>query len=201
MSTRLLKDGHKVVFLGDSITEAGNGYVSVVEHMIGAVAPDLRVKCINAGVGGNKVPDMLERIGDDVIARDPDWVCVSVGINDVWHGMNGVPMERFAPLYNELVRTLQSQTVAKLALFTTTVISEDLESEFNRKLIPYNDFIRETAKKRKALLVPMNETFQETISAWHKVATDQRFTVDGVHMAPEGNYLMALTLLKAWNLM
>ena len=70
----------------------------------------MRVRCINAGIGGNKVGDMLERVGDDVIAHNPDWVTVSVGINDVWHGINGTPIDVFKEKYDELIRRLMDQT-------------------------------------------------------------------------------------------
>ena len=199
----LLKDGDKIAFLGDSITAAPGGYAGVVEAMIGALAPDLRVTIINSGVGGNKVGEMLARIGEDVIAHDPDWITVSVGINDVWHGLNGTPIDLFKQRYTELVDRLLNQTVARLALFTTTLIGEDLESEGNRKLIAYNDFIREVAHKRKCLLVPMNEEFHKAVTAWQKDSdgADLRFTTDGVHMTPVGNAMMATTLLRAWGLL
>ncbi len=195
----LVEDGDKIVFLGDSITAAPQGYVKLVESMIGALAPDMRVTCINSGVSGNKVGDLLNRIGEDAIAHDPDWITVSIGINDVWHGINGTPIDLFKELYDELVRRLTDQTVARLALFTTTVIGEDLENETNKKLIPYNDFIRETAARRNALLVPMNEEFHKAIAARRKTGdTDLYFTTDGVHMSPVGDCLMAVTLLRAW---
>lgn len=196
---RLIEDGDKIVFLGDSITAAPEGYVKLVESMIGALAPDIRITCINSGVSGNKVGDLLERIGEDAIAHDPDWITVSIGINDVWHGLNGTPIELFRERYEELVRRLMDQTVARLALFTTTVIGEDLENETNRRLIPYNDFIREIAARTGALLVPMNEEFHKAISRRRRVSTDGLyFTTDGVHMSPVGNCLMAVTLLRAW---
>jgi acyl-CoA thioesterase I len=196
----LIEDGDKIVFLGDSITAAPGGYVSMTDAMIGALQPGWSVACINAGVGGHKVGDMLARIGEDVIAHDPDWVTISVGINDVWHGLNGTPIDAFRERYVELVDRLANQTVAKLALFTTTVIGEDLENEANRRLIPYNDFIRKVAHDRNMLLVPMNEEFHKAITAWRKREewTDLRFTTDGVHMKPPGDMLMAMTLLSAW---
>jgi acyl-CoA thioesterase-1 len=197
--SRLVEDGDKIVFLGDSITAARDGYVKLVESMMGALAPDMRVTCINAGVSGNKVGDLLERIGEDAIAHDPDWITVSIGINDVWHGLNGTPIDIFKQRYKELVHRLAEQTVARLALFTTTVIGEDLENETNRRLIPYNDFIRETAAHVGALLVPMNEEFHKAISLRRRVSSDELyFTTDGVHMSPVGNCLMAVTLLRSW---
>ena len=197
----MLEDGQKIVFLGDSITQATDGYVGMVDHMMAELKPDLRFACINAGVGGNKVTDLIERVAADVVVHDPDWVTVSVGINDVWHGANGTPYEVFEQKYDELVRALADQTAARLVLFTTTVIGEDLESEANRQLVRYNDFIRRTASKRKAMLVPMDEVFHEAIRVWQTRSTALRFTRDGVHMTPAGNYLMAFALLRAWQVL
>lgn len=197
----MIRDGQKIVFLGDSITQAADGYVSVVEHMLGALVPGARVECVNAGIGGNKVTDMLARVDDDVISHCPGWVTVSVGINDVWHGPAGVPVELFRGKYEELVSRLAEHGSARLALFTTTVIGEDLRSEANQKLVPYNEFIRDTARRKNALLVDMNEAFRAAIAAWEAVGEGLRFTTDGVHMTPVGNCLMALTLLRAWELL
>jgi len=201
MSTKpLIENGNKIVFAGDSITAAPQGYVKVTENVIAALAPEMKLTFINAGIGGNKVTDLLVRVGEDIIAHDPDWITVSIGINDVWHGVNGTPLDVFAECYEELVRILQKQTVAQLALFTTTVIGENLDSEANRRLIPYNNIIRQTARKYKTLLVPMNEEFHKAISTWQQATgeNDLRFTTDGVHMQPAGDFLMALTLIRSW---
>jgi len=205
---RLIEDGQKIVFIGDSITQPADGYVGMTEQMLGALAPDARVTCVNVGIGGNKIPDLLARADQDLVAHDPDWITISIGINDVWHGINpewtqvtGVPIDEFAKLYDELIAKLKKETHAKLALFTTTVIGEDLESEGNTKLIPYNDYIRATAAKNNALLVEMNGAFHKAIEKWHTVGEGLKFTSDGVHMKPAGNYLMAITLLRAWGLL
>lgn len=197
----LLKDGQTIVFVGDSITQAGDGYVSVTQAIIGALIPDLGLAYVNSGVGGNNVRDLLDRIAETVIVHDPDWITVSVGINDVWHGQNGVEIEEFRDKYGELVERLGKQTVAKLALFTTTVIGEDLDGPGNKRLIDYNEHIRGVAKKRELLLVDMNTAFHEAISLWQKRGTELRFTTDGIHMTPAGNYLMAHTLAKAWRVL
>lgn len=197
----LLENGQKIVFLGDSITQASEGYVRAVQSIIGALMPEMKLEYINAGVGGNKVTDMLERVGSDVIAHDPDWVTVSVGINDVWHGHAGVPIAEFRPKYDELVSRLAKQTVAKLALFTTTVIGEELNNEANTRLIEYNDHIRAVAARGNHLLVDMNEAFRSAIVRRGASSLDLGFTTDGVHTNHVGAYLMAHTLAKAWGVL
>src|SRR5215510_5654482 len=54
-----LKKGEKIVFLGDSITQAGvgpKGYVTLVKQALAERHKDLGVEVIGAGISGNKVP-------------------------------------------------------------------------------------------------------------------------------------------------
>jgi lysophospholipase L1-like esterase len=68
----------KIVFLGDSLTWGGYGGSFIAE--IKKLLPDHEI--INAGVDGNTVVNLLERLGDDVLTHEPDGVFVMVGGND-----------------------------------------------------------------------------------------------------------------------
>ena len=62
----------KLVMIGDSITDAGrtqpageglfgalgNGYVSLVDALLGAAYPDYGIRVVNMGTGGNTVRDL-----------------------------------------------------------------------------------------------------------------------------------------------
>ena len=66
-----LQKGDRVVFLGDSITQAGagpGGYVTLVRETLDKEHKDLGVEVIGAGISGNKVPDLQGRLERDVIA-------------------------------------------------------------------------------------------------------------------------------------
>ena len=59
------EQGERIVFLGDSITEAGNqpgGYVSLVRDELAGRFPTLGIEVIGAGISGNKVPDLEARL-------------------------------------------------------------------------------------------------------------------------------------------
>ena len=76
-----LKKGDRIVFLGDSITQAGarpGGYVSLVRDQIDAKCKELGVEVIGAGISGNKVTDLQERLDRDVIAKKPSIVQISL---------------------------------------------------------------------------------------------------------------------------
>ncbi len=79
-------------------------------------------------------------------------------------------------------------------------IGEDPSNSNNRKLADYNDFLRSLAKEKGCLLADPNADMQAGLAAADE-ATRKRgnlFTTDGVHMNPEGNMLMASSVLRAF---
>lgn len=205
----LLKDRQFLVTLGNSITEGGEwpgGYVSIMRTALDVLYPERTIYIVNAGIGGHKSTDMSERFERDVLQYQPDWVTISVGVNDVWHGFDeshpqgggpgGVPL----PLYKEKVIDMIKRAQAagiQVTLFTTTVIMENLSSPENQKLVAYNAVVRELAKKYQCLLVDMDAAFRQALQPLQKSGMPDRgaFTNDGVHMLPAGNWLMAKTAL------
>jgi len=218
----LVKSGEKIGFLGDSITAAGwgnpAGYVRLV--IAGFAANGVNVEPVPAGIGGHKSNDMLARLERDVLNKKPQWMTLSCGVNDVWHGVTGVPLDdaqAAATVYKqeknnpkepekgtykknitEIVEKAQAAGV-KVMILTATVIKEDLKNDENHKLAPFNDFLRELAKDKHLLLADLNEDFQKRITAENKPG-EKVLTVDGVHMNTEGNKLMATGILRAFGL-
>ena len=81
----LVKDGQKVAFMGDSITQGGwgspGGYVRLV--VAGLEANGVKVTPIPAGISGHKSDQMLARLKKDALDKQPDWMTLSCGVNDV----------------------------------------------------------------------------------------------------------------------
>jgi lysophospholipase L1-like esterase len=191
----MLREGETVVFLGNSITQAGSqpeGYVSLVKLFCGVNG--YNVRAINAGISGHKSTDMLARLDADVLAHRPDWVSISCGVNDVWHGERGVPLADYKKSMTEMVdRCLTSG--AKVLLLTATPIYEDLDSPENGKLRAYNVFLRQLAKEKEVVLCDLFKAFEEVYSGKHR--DESLLTTDGVHMNGRGNRLMAREILRA----
>jgi lysophospholipase L1-like esterase len=200
-----LKTGDRIVTLGDSITEAG-GYQAFMRKVLDRFYPDLKVDIINAGVSGNKAPDMRERLRRDVIDRKPTIVTISCGINDVWHSFSftpsrGVDLETYKRLMTEMVRTLKASTRAEIYLLTPTVIYENLRSPENRKLEPYVQAVRDLARRESVHLVDLNDVFNFVLQAAQSGgAPDFHPTSDGVHMKPAGDFLIGASILRALNM-
>ncbi len=195
----LLHDGDSIVFLGDSITQAGKGpegYTTLFK--IFCDVNGYEVDVINAGIGGHKSNDMLARLQKDVLSHNPTWISISCGVNDVWHSFKekptGVPLPEYQKNMTEIVdKCLDSG--AKVILLTATPIYEKIDSPQNQKLKPYNAFLRQLAKDKKIILCDLNAIF---ISWYEKKLRDDRLlTTDGVHMNPRGNRIMAAEIIKS----
>jgi acyl-CoA thioesterase I len=67
----LLAGVTRIVTLGDSITQGGGqpgGYVWLLDRYLNAVYPDTPITVVNAGISGQKAPDMQARFERDVLA-------------------------------------------------------------------------------------------------------------------------------------
>ena len=89
-----IKSGDKVAFLGDSITAGGYGKAGGYVQLIGAglATNGVTVELIGAGISGHKSDQMLERLDRDVLKKNPQWMTLSSGVNDVWHGDKGIAL-------------------------------------------------------------------------------------------------------------
>ncbi|MEQ2007084.1 MAG: SGNH/GDSL hydrolase family protein [Limisphaerales bacterium] len=199
----LVKNGQTVAFMGDSITQGGwgspGGYVRLV--VAGLEANGVKVTPVPAGISGHKSNQMLARLQKDVLDKKPDWMTLSCGVNDVWHGTNGVPLDRYKTNITAILDQCQAAG-AKVVVLTATVITEELDGDNNKKLETYNDFLRALAKERKAPLADLYSQFATALKA-HPNTTGKpgrQLTSDGVHMAPAGDQLMARGVLQAFGL-
>ena len=211
----LLGKNSTLVCLGDSITEARDGYVKVVENLIHAGYPERNVKVVNSGIGGHKAPDMLARLQRDVIAHRPNVVTIHVGINDVWHGFrdwepardypegdgpNGVPIDVYEATVGRMVDTLRESGDAEIILVTPTVLGEDVDNPDNKAnavLAHYVAAMQRIAASRSTHLAPAHDDFVQAIRAGRSADPQFQLTTDGVHMNAVGNHVMALTVLAA----
>jgi lysophospholipase L1-like esterase len=209
-----VKSGEKIAFLGDSITQGGwqspVGYVRLV--IAGLGANGVQAEPVPAGISGHKSNDMLARLDHDVLSKHPQWMTLSCGVNDVWHGKGGVPLDDAAAAagewdanvaqrgtYKKNIAAIVDQAQAagiQVVMLTATVIQENLDGPENAKLAPFNDYLRSLAQEKKLRLADLNAMFHERIKAENKPG-QKVLTGDGVHMNPEGDKVMATGILKA----
>lgn len=203
-SRSLLKEGDRIIFLGDSITAQGNdpgGYVSIVRDTLTARHPELGLEIIGAGISGNKVPDLQARLQRDVMDRNPTMVFIYIGINDVWHSLKpigGTPLEGYEAGLKEIIARLQ-EAGAQVFLCTPTVIGErhDGTNALDPLLEDYAAISRRVATEMGATLVDLRQAFITYLQD-HNQANDESgvLTYDSVHLSSAGNRLIAEEVLK-----
>lgn len=193
--------GQKVAFLGDSITYFGmspGGYVTLVGKAMDQLGRKIVV--ISAGVPGNTSKDMLARLQRDVIDKKADWMTLSCGVNDVWHGPKGVPLDEYKTNITSIVDQATAAGI-KVVILTSTMIMEDPNNDFNKKLAGYNDFLRGLAKARHLPLADLNADMQAKLAKEKAELPGIKgniLTADGVHMNGVGDEMMAAGVLKAF---
>lgn len=192
-----ISKGDKIAFLGDSITAGGakpGGYCNLIIETLNKKG--LAVTPAYAGVSGHKSNQMLARLDKDVLSQKPQWMTLSCGVNDVWHGVNGVNLEDYKKNITSIVDQAQAAGI-KVIILTSTMITENQAGEPNQKLMAYNEFLVQLSKEKKCLLADLNSLMQETIKTLDKDAKGNTVTVDGVHMNSTGNMMMAKGILTS----
>jgi|TARA_B100001094_G_scaffold82432_1_gene78696 lysophospholipase L1-like esterase len=210
----------KVIFLGDSITQAGEsvegegtykGFITSLKENIGQ-----EMELINKGIGGNKVPDLLLRYKNDVLELKPNIVFIYIGINDVWHKYDwgsGTDIDIYENGLRKIISEIKT-TGAKIILCTPTVIGENI-GEFklvnnfkyiettdimNNDLDAFSDVVRNLSSEFNTELLDLRKKFKDYISKNNMENLSKGIlTYDGVHLNNEGNKLIADEMIKFLN--
>jgi len=196
-------DGDQLVFLGDSITQFGDGPEGYVGLMRAAFtqAAHPAVTVINAGISGNKVPDLQSRLQGDVLAKNPSIVFIYIGINDVWHhnGDLGAPKDIFEKGLREIITTLQQRGII-VVLATPSVIGEkgDGSNPLDHALDVFSDTSRTIAKEMHLELCDLRLAFTSYLKTNNTDGkTSGILTSDSVHLSVLGNRLVAEEAAKS----
>lgn len=194
----------KVIFFGDSITEAGvkpGGYIVKIGDLATKDKVADQYEFLGAGIGGNKVYDLYLRLEDDVLSKNPDVVIIYVGVNDVWHKRSygtGTDADKFERFYSALIKKLQAKNIS-VALCTPAAIGErtDSSNELDGDLNNYSNIIRGLAKKNNLPLVDLRKAFLEYNKQFNIDNKESGIlTTDRVHLNEKGNQLVAEEMWK-----
>ena len=195
----------KVVFFGDSITQAGvgpNGYITMMKDMLRHEGDSSDYDLIGAGIGGNKVYDLYLRMDSDVLAKSPDIVVIYIGVNDVWHKATsgtGTDADKFEKFYKAIIQKLQADK-AKVILVTPATIGEkkNYMNQQDGDLNKYSGIIKSIGSSVNIPVVDLRTLFENYEQEHNTQDVDRGvLTLDGVHLNDTGNKLVAETILKA----
>lgn len=198
-----LEQGDRVIFLGDSITQAGagpGGFVTLVREAIEKSDADLGIEVVGAGISGHRVPDLEKRLERDVLSKKPDVVVIYIGINDVWHSQSGrgTSKEDFEAGLKRLVKRI-TDAGARVILCTPSVIGEkpDGSNSLDKMLDEYCEISRRVAAETKSQLLDLRKQFVGYLKTHNPENADKDIlTTDGVHLNARGNRFVAARMLE-----
>jgi lysophospholipase L1-like esterase len=210
---RLQKD-MTILFQGDSITDAGrqnrqqpnsneqasmgNGYASMAAAVLLASRSELNLSIYNRGISGNKVHQLASRWQKECLDYQPDVLSILIGVNDIWHGLNGKydgTVQNYEDDYRSLIqRTRKALPKVQLVICEPFVlrcgaVNDKWFPEFDR----YRESARKIANENGAVFVPFQSMFNRAI----EFAPPAHWAGDGVHPSPHGAALMADFWLQA----
>ena len=215
----IFEKGQKVLVIGDSISDFdrarpvgeglfnawGTSYVADVGALLTSVYPELGLRIVNMGISGNTVRDLKARWDSDVVALNPDWVCVLIGINDVWRQFDSpnmteqhVLLEEYVSTYEELiVRTMQF--ARGMVLMTPYYMEPNRNDPMRARMDEYGAAVKELAKKHGLICVDLQAAWDELFKYMHSC----NIALDRIHPNQSGHMLIAHKLLDAvgfdWN--
>lgn len=211
--TMQIEPGSTLLMIGDSITDAerwrpfvegptaalGTGYVHLVAGLLGAVYPNHAIRIINMGVSGDRVRDLKGRWQSDVLDRQPDWLSVMIGINDVWRQFDvphipseHVRLDEYQQTLAELVQTTRPR-LKGMVLMTPFFIEPNHDEPMRAMMDHYGSAVRALAEQHDAIFVDTQAAFDQVLQHVHPAV----IAGDRVHPNVIGHTVLARAFLQA----
>lgn len=206
-----LHDGDTVVFYGDSITEQRQ-YTSDVEIYTITRFPGLKVRFLNAGVGGDKVsggwagPIDL-RLERDVFTPRPTVLTIMLGMNDGYYRPfdKGI-LSTYADGYRHILDAVQSRlpetkiVLIKPSPFDDITRDPQWDPGYNSVMQQFGDLVGQLADERKLAVVDLNAPVTGVLAKAKIIdpVLASTLLLDRVHPGPAVHWAMAEALLKSW---
>lgn len=215
----LFNKGEKVLVIGDSISDFdrarpvgeglfnawGTSYVADFGAMLSCIYPELGLRIVNMGISGNTVRDLNARWDTDVVALKPDWVCVLIGINDVWRQFDSpnqhelhVSLDEYERTYDALItRTLEF--ARGMVLMTPYYMEPNRNDPMRAQMDRYGAVVKALAQRHGLVCVDLQAAWDELFKYMHSC----NIAWDRIHPNQTGHMYIAHQLLDAvgfdWN--
>lgn len=201
-----LQDGDCLVFLGDSITHQ-RLYTQYVEDFFYTRFPERRIRFHNAGIGGARAWDALQRMSRDVAAYRPRYVTVLLGMNDgSYRPFDKEVFDTYSADMQQLIDRIQ-EAGARPILMSPTMFDaraalvrgrwdEAMLSQYNSVLAYYGKWLQHQALQNGFGFVDMFGPLNALTLQQRK--TDPRFTMirDAIHPDAPGQLVMACAIIE-----
>ena len=187
----------KIVFQGDSITDAGRdkrnyhdvgpGYPKyAVQHMV-AANPDVEFEFINQGISGNRTSQLFDRFYSDALAFDPDIISILIGINDIWHRYGGGKIAttdaQLELNYRSILERIRRESKAKIMMLSPFLLDKEPFEGMREDVARALPIVRRLAEEYADVYVPLDKHFEEALKTQPEALY---YSADGVHPNDNG---------------
>lgn len=185
----------KLLFQGDSITDAGrsyedphllgDGYVKYAAANLRQAYPQVDFEFINLGISGNQTKSLVDRLERDFVDVQPDIVSILIGINDVWHhaeDRSWIDDEVFEERYRTVLQAIKEKTSAKLMMLEPFLIPVEDKLYFREDLYKKIEIERKLAREYADVYLPTDGL----LAAAYVGDEPTSFAADGVHPTDKG---------------
>ena len=167
----------KVVFQGDSITDAGRdkrnyhhmgaGYPKYATELMVASNPDVEFEFINQGISGNRTSQLFDRFYSDALAFEPDIISILIGINDLWHRYGGGKIAttdaQFELNYRCILERIRRESNAKIMILSPFLLDKEPFEGMREDLERMLPIVRKLADEFADVYVPLDKYFEEAL--------------------------------------
>jgi lysophospholipase L1-like esterase len=206
-----LKDGDRVVFYGDSITDQ-RLYTTFAETYVVTRFPRMNVTFTHSGWGGDRVTGgggggIIERLRRDVSAYNPTVVTIMLGMNDGrYRAFDDQIFAIYSGGYKNIVQRLKKEhpqiriTAIQPSPYDDVTRAPGFPGGYNATLLRYSQFIQELASAENLTVADLNRPVAAMLekAKANNAQLSQRILPDRVHPGASGHLIMAESLLKAW---
>ena len=204
----LLKKNHsfKLLFVGDSITDCGrdrrlhgvdlgSGFVQLVDAHLRSQLTQINCKVVNVGISGNRIIDLESRWKNDVLAHNPDYVVLCIGINDVWRQFDSPHLKQVTlEVYSEKLSSLIRQTqplIKEMCILSPFLLESNREDPMRSMMDQYRAAARTVSKAQSTSFVDLQSNFD----AWIDANVNSRLSDDRVHPNSKGHEIITHAFL------
>ena len=201
----------RILFTGDSVTDArrtrpvgeglgdgvGHGYVRYIDMLLSAFRPAEIYRLTNMAIGGQTSRDLVAQ-WDECMALSPDWVCIEIGVNDVWRQFDSpailsdaVDTEEYEKNVEQMILKVKD-SVKGIFILTPYYMEPNREDMMRKRMDAYGAICKKLADKYSCMFVD----FQKMYEDYCKIRHSSYIAWDRIHPNQVGATLMAREFLK-----
>ncbi len=207
-----LKNGDRVVFYGDSITDQ-RLYTVITETYVATRYPDLGVTFVHSGWGGDKVSGggggpIDVRLSRDVVAYKPTVMTIMLGMNDGLYRPETEANDRiFFDGYKHILESVRSAlpgiriTAIQPSPYDDVTRAPNFPGGYNQVLISFGKWIGNYSESNGLNVADLNTPVIAMLRRANELdpVMAQGIIKDRVHPGFSGHLIMAEALLKSWH--